>query len=63
MNVVYGPNESGKSTIQTFIKGMFYGLDKKTKKDEISEYDKYQPWGETEFAGIIDYEEGGFHIE
>lgn len=60
MNVVYGPNESGKSTVQTFIKGMFYGLNKKVKKDEISEYDKYHPWDGTEFAGVIDYEEEGF---
>ena len=60
MNVIYGPNESGKSTIQTFIKGMFYGLNKKTKKEELSEFDKYQPWNGTEYAGVIEYEEDGF---
>lgn len=56
LNIVYGENESGKSTIQSFIKGIFYGLRKKSKKDEISEYEKYEPWDSSEFAGMIEYE-------
>ena len=27
LNVVYGPNEAGKSTLLRFLRGMFYGLD------------------------------------
>lgn len=59
LNIVYGENESGKSTIQSFIKGIFYGLEKKSKKDEISEYEKYEPWDSNEFAGMIVYEADG----
>ena len=25
-NLIYGPNEAGKSTIQAFIEGMFFGF-------------------------------------
>jgi DNA repair exonuclease SbcCD ATPase subunit len=32
-NIVYGHNESGKSTIQTFIKACFYGMNSKRVKD------------------------------
>lgn len=28
MNLMYGENESGKSTIHTFIKGMFFGMER-----------------------------------
>mgnify|MGYP000626955263 CR=1 FL=1 len=28
MNVVYGKNEAGKSTLHTFIKGMLFGLER-----------------------------------
>ena len=59
LNIVYGENESGKSTIQSFIKGVFYGLRKKSRKDEISEYEKYEPWDIDEFAGMIEYEVDG----
>ena len=26
LNIIYGNNEAGKSTVQTFVKAMFYGL-------------------------------------
>ena len=26
VNVIYGPNESGKSTLHGFLRGMFFGL-------------------------------------
>ena len=28
INILYGENESGKSTIHTFIRGMFYGMER-----------------------------------
>ena len=28
-NLIFGPNEAGKSTIQAFIEGMFFGFYKK----------------------------------
>lgn len=44
-NIVYGTNESGKSTIQAFIKAMLYYPDKKEEK-------KYLPWGRKEFGAV-----------
>ncbi|MGM9974279.1 MAG: AAA family ATPase [Clostridiaceae bacterium] len=45
MNVVYGENERGKSTLQTFIKVMLYGFSSSRSKD-IKNNDrlKYSPW-------------------
>lgn len=28
INLIYGENESGKSTIHTFIKGMLFGMER-----------------------------------
>lgn len=45
INLVYGENESGKSTVFSFIRGCLYGIRKQrgraAKKDE---YSHYQPW-------------------
>lgn len=45
INVIYGENERGKSTIQTFIKVMLYGFSSSRSKD-IKNNDrlKYTPW-------------------
>lgn len=44
INVVYGENESGKSTLLDFIVSMFYGINKNKNGKDISNYDKYTPW-------------------
>ncbi len=45
LNLIYGGNESGKSTIHSFIKGMLFGIDKKPGRPTFNDmYDKYQPW-------------------
>ena len=46
INVIYGENESGKSTLLDFITSMLYGIDKNKNGKEISNYDKYTPWSE-----------------
>ena len=46
INVIYGENESGKSTLLDFIVSMFYGINKNKNGKEISNYDKYTPWEE-----------------
>lgn len=55
INIIKGKNESGKSTIQKFIVSMFYGLSKDKRKSSFTDYDKYYPWGKTEFSGKINY--------
>jgi len=46
INVIYGENESGKSTLLCFITSMFYGINKNKNGKEISNLDKYTPWDE-----------------
>lgn len=55
INLIYGKNESGKSTILKFIFGMFYGVSKNKNGKEISDFDKYKPWNLEEFSGKINY--------
>ncbi len=61
INIVEGCNESGKSTIHAFIKGMLFGIDKtrgREGKDDL--YSKYQPWDNpTSYSGSIDLEMNG----
>ena len=55
INIIYGKNESGKSTILKFISGMFYGTSKNKNGKDISDFDKYKPWKSDEFSGKIGY--------
>ncbi len=55
LNIIYGKNESGKSTLLNFIKNIFYGISKNKNGKEISDYEKYLPWNSEEFSGKIKY--------
>ena len=55
LNIIYGQNESGKSTLLNFIKNIFYGISKNKNGKNISDYDKYLPWVEKDFSGKIKY--------
>ena len=55
ISIIYGKNETGKSTILKFIASMFYGIAKNKNRKEISDFEKYEPWTETEFSGKIKY--------
>ena len=56
LNIIYGKNESGKSTILNFIFNILYGIQKNKNGKEISDYEKYKPWDSDEFSGKITYE-------
>ena len=56
INLIYGKNESGKSTILNFITDSFYGISKNKKGKEHSNYEKYLPWIGEEFSGKVEYE-------
>ena len=56
LNIIYGKNESGKSTLLNYIKNIFYGISKNKNGKEISDYEKYTPWIGEEFSGKIKYE-------
>ena len=55
INIIYGKNESGKSTLLNFIKNIFYGISKNKNGKEISDYEKYTPWNGENFSGKIKY--------
>lgn len=62
LNIIYGENESGKSTLQSFIKVMLYGVDNKKGKKTLSDRAKYTPLGESSFSGELLIEENGEEI-
>ena len=58
MNLIYGENEMGKTTLHSFIRGMFFGIEKQrgraARKDE---YSIREPWFHAgQFAGIMRFE-------
>ena len=56
INILYGKNEAGKSTLLKFIINSFYGISKNKKGKEYSDYEKYLPWIGEEFSGKLEYE-------
>lgn len=60
INIVYGENEAGKTTIHNFIDGMFYGFLKANVRNAIylDEHRLYEPWDRSRYAGIITIKQG-----
>ena len=56
LNIIYGKNESGKSTLLKFILNIFYGASKNKKGRDISDFEKYKPWDSEEYSGKLTYE-------
>lgn len=55
INIIYGENESGKSSSLKFISAMLYGASKTKNGKDISDFDKFKPWETEEFSGKISY--------
>src|SRR5690606_8691298 len=57
MNVIYGPNEAGKSTLQSFITAMFYGLKggRSSAAGLPSPQKRFMPWDGPPYGGAITY--------
>ncbi|HOL90912.1 MAG TPA: AAA family ATPase, partial [Clostridiales bacterium] len=57
MNVIYGTNEAGKSTIQSFITAMFYGLKggRSSGTGIPSPLKRFMPWDGLPYGGAITY--------
>ena len=50
LNIVYGANESGKTTIHNFLTGMLFGIEKsrgRAGRDDL--YGAYEPWNSASF--------------
>lgn len=55
INLIIGDNESGKSTLTEFIKGIFYGVNKNKNGKDFSDLEKFKPWNEKNFSGKLVY--------
>lgn len=61
INVLYGENESGKTTVHIFLKSMFYGIQRQRGKAARTDtYSTYEPWeNPVVFGGTLWFENGG----
>lgn len=61
LNIVYGRNETGKSTLHTFIRCMLFGLERgrgRAAKNDL--YSKYEPWeNKAVYGGRLRLEQDG----
>lgn len=61
MNVVYGKNEAGKSTLHTFIRSMLFGLERgrgRASKNDL--YSRCEPWeNKAAYGGRLRLEQDG----
>lgn len=60
INVIYGANEMGKTTMHSFIKGMFFGIDKlRGRAAKNDEYSLREPWENSNFyQGVLRFKSG-----
>lgn len=67
INVIYGPNEAGKSTLHAFLMGMLFGLEKGRGRSAVAEgYQRYEPWhAPAYYSGALRFEVDGkpFYLE
>ncbi len=64
LNVIYGDNEAGKSTIQRFIKAMLYGFPSRRRAGEnLKERDRALPWGGGKAEGVLILSVDGRRLE
>ena len=61
INIIYGENESGKTTLHTFLKGMLFGMERKRGRAAATDtFRTYEPWENPNFyAGILRFTCGG----
>ncbi len=55
INIVEGKNESGKSSLVKYMVAMLYGASKNKRGKEISDMEKFTPWGREEYSGTMEY--------
>ena len=55
IQLFYGENEAGKSTIHTFLKGMLFGMERKRgRASATDESHLYEPWENPNYyAGVL----------
>ncbi len=58
LNLFFGDNEAGKSTLQQAICAMLYGFyeNDRAGKDETARHDRFRPWAGGVYRGALSYE-------
>lgn len=61
MNVIYGDNEAGKSTVHAFIRVMLFGLDRQRgRASKTDDYSRFEPWeNPASYEGTMTFQKGG----
>ena len=61
INVIYGGNEAGKSTIHSFLRAMFFGMERSRGRAAKTDFfSHYEPWfGDGAYGGILKLEHDG----
>ena len=61
IHLICGENESGKSTVHTFIKAMLFGLERGRGRASVNDtFSRYEPWeNKNYYAGNLRFECGG----
>lgn len=61
LNLIYGPNESGKTTLHTFLKCMLFGMRRLRGRGAAKDvYSRYEPWEYGHYyAGAMRFSSGG----
>ncbi len=61
LNLIYGPNESGKTTLHTFLKCMLFGMHRARGRAAARDvYSRYEPWEYSHYyAGSMRFFSGG----
>ena len=64
LNIIYAPNESGKSTWCAFLRAMLYGIDtsRRARAGFVPDKQKYAPWSGKPMAGELELEQDGKRI-
>lgn len=67
MNVIYGKNEAGKSTLHSFLCAILFGMEKGRGRSSVTDtYSQYEPWHAPSFyAGALKFTVGQqkFYLE
>ena len=60
VNVIYGDNEAGKSTIHAFIRAMLFGIERQRgRASKTDEFSKYEPWeNPASYEGVMRFQKG-----
>ncbi len=61
LNLIYGTNESGKTTLHTFLKCMLFGIHRARGRAAAKDvYSRYEPWEDSHcYAGSMHFMSGG----